>query len=249
MNENKKEIKQSESSSDSDSSNSNSESSSNSTNSKEINQEQIKLLNLKKLKDLKTVSNHKVIESDSDSESSCSNQIKNIYNIYKNYSGIGNIPIEDHIKKIQNNYTYALKNDTQTLLTPLTFQNILFTSTQELNGWTYNNLSGEFTCNNPGKYLVSYIIDMQANDELKIGSIIGTINNVEILGSAKTKQFQSSSINQSFINFFIMNVVQNDKFILKFTGNDISVKISSVNPISGETLNSGSININKILNC
>jgi hypothetical protein len=249
MNENKKEMKKSESSSDSETSSSGSESSTNSTNLKEINKEQIKLLNLKKLKDLQIVSNHKTVESDSDSDSSssCSNQIKNIYNIYKNYSGIGNIPIEDNIKKIQNNYTWALKNDTQILLTPLTFQNIVFTSTPELNGWTYNNLSGEFTCNNPGKYLVSYIIDMQANDELKIGSIIGTINNVEILGSTKTKQLQS--INQSFINFFIMNVVQNDKFILKFTGNDISVKISSVNPISGETLNSGSININKILNC
>ena len=249
MSDHKKDLQKSESSSESDSSSSDSDSIANSTNLKEINKEQIKLINLKKLKELKTVSNHKAEESDSDSDSSssCSNQIKNIYNIYKNYSGIGNIPVEDNIKKIQNNYTYALKNNTQTLLTPLTFENIVFTSTPELNGWTYNNLSGEFTCNNSGKYLVSYIIDMQTNDELKIGSIIGTINNVEILGSAKTKQIQS--INQSFINFFTINVVQNDKFILKFTGNDISVKISSVNPISGETLYSGSININKILNC
>ena len=123
----------------------------------------------------------------------------------------------------------------------------MYTSTPELNGWTYNSITGYFTCNNTGKYLVSYQVDMQATGGSRIGSVIGTINDIEIIGSATTQAFQSTSINQAWINFFIMNITTGDNFALKFTGTSTTVTISASTPIASESPDSASLTITRIV--
>ena len=144
-------------------------------------------------------------------------------------------------------YTWAIKNNVEAVITPLTFQNVLFTSTPELNGWVYNTVTGYFTCVATGKYLVSYCVDMLATGGSRVASVIGTIDDVEILGSATTQAFQSASSNQAWINFFIMNVPAGSKFALKFTGNATAVHISASTAIASETPDSASMTITRFL--
>jgi hypothetical protein len=144
-------------------------------------------------------------------------------------------------------YTWAIKNNSQAVTTALTFKNVLFTSTPELNGWVYNSVTGYFTCVSTGKYTVSYCVDMKATGGSRLASVIGTIDDVEIIGSATTQAFQSSSNNQAWINFFIMNVIVGSKFSLKFTGNATAVQISAAAAIASETPESASMTITRIL--
>ena len=107
----------------------------------------------------------------------------------------------------------------------------------------YNSSTGEFTCPSTGKYSVSYEVDMAATGGSRTGTIIGTINGSEIIGSATSQAFQSSSINQAWINFFIMNINESDIFCLKFSGNSTAVNVKAESSIAGETPVSASMTI------
>jgi hypothetical protein len=144
-------------------------------------------------------------------------------------------------------YTWAIKTGNQSVTRSNTFQNIIFTSTPELNGWTYNSVTGNFTCNTSGKYSISYGVYMAATGGSRVGSVMGTKNDVEIIGSATTQDFQSSSITQVWVNFFIMNLNAFDVFALKFTGTSTSVTVKTPSAISGETPVSASLTITRIV--
>jgi hypothetical protein len=87
---------------------------------------------------------------------------------------------------------------------------------------------------------------MEATGGSRTATVIGTINDAEIIGSAISQGFQSTSLTQSWTNFFIMNINLGDIFSLKFSGNSTFVKIQSESPIVGETPISASITITRI---
>ena len=145
-----------------------------------------------------------------------------------------------------NNFTWAIKTNGQTIVVAATFETIIFSSTPEINGWSYNN--GLFTCIQTGKYLVSYLVVMSSIGGSRIASIRGAINNNQVIGSANTQQFQSASSNQEWNNYFIMSVTLGQIFTLQFAGSSASnVSIASVGAIAGETPISSSITIVRIL--
>jgi Collagen triple helix repeat (20 copies) len=149
---------------------------------------------------------------------------------------------------ISNNYTWGIKINTQTIVNSITFENIIFTSTPEINGWIYNSITGLFTCNQTGKYFVSYIVIMSSIGGSRVASIRGVINNIEIIGSANTQNFQSASINQEWTNSFIMNVNSGQTFSLQFAGSSAGNEmINFTTPIAGETPISSSITIIRIV--
>ena len=144
-------------------------------------------------------------------------------------------------------YTWASKTNSQSVAVPLTFENIIFTTTPEINGWIYNPITGGFTCLNTGKYLVSFTVNMGSTGGATLGSVFGAINTLEIIGSDITQNFQSTSINQPWTNFFIMTVTAGDVFSLQFTGTAVSVTISTAVAIAGSTPSSASMTITRIL--
>jgi hypothetical protein len=147
-----------------------------------------------------------------------------------------------------NNYVWGFKTDTQIVVGANTFETIKFTNLPELNGWTYNSTTGNFTCNQSGKYLVSYIVIMSATGGSRVGTTRGVINGNEIIGSANTQNFQSTSINQEWTNSFIMNVTSGQTFTLQVAGSSAGNEtINFTSPIASETPISSSIIITRIV--
>ncbi len=144
------------------------------------------------------------------------------------------------------NYLWAVKTDTQPLSTALTAETILFTATPQLNGWTYNAITGEFTCTTSGKYMVSYTVEMEATGGSRVATTMATLNGQEILGSAITQGFQSSSLTQAWTNFFVLEAAASDIFCLKFSGSSTFVRIQSEPSIIGETPVTASLTITRI---
>ncbi|MDD4938246.1 MAG: hypothetical protein PHX34_04520 [Candidatus Shapirobacteria bacterium] len=143
-----------------------------------------------------------------------------------------------------NNFAWAIKKDSQ-IFTGSVFNTILFTSVPELDGWIY--ASGMFTCNQSGKYIVSYTVIMTSTGGSRVASVRGNIDGTEIIGSAITEKFQSSSINQIWTNFFIMTINAGQKFKLEFAGSSSGdEKIDTTSSVSGETPVSSSIVITRI---
>ena len=146
-----------------------------------------------------------------------------------------------------NNYTWAIKTNTQLITNAATFGNILFTSTPEINGWAYNISNGNFLCNQSGKYYVSYMILMSSVGGSRNASIRGAINAGEIIGSALSTSLQSTSSNQPLINHFIMNISQGNTFALQVAGSAAgSESIDIPSTVAGETPISGTIAITRI---
>ena len=147
-----------------------------------------------------------------------------------------------------NNFVWGFKTNTQTVVGSNIFENIKFTNVSEINGWVYNSTNGNFTCNQTGKYLVSYLVIMSSIGGSRVGSIRGTINNIEIIGSANTQNFQSASINQEWTNMFIMSVNAGQIFVLQVAGSSAGNEtINFTSPIAGETPISSSITITRIV--
>jgi len=145
------------------------------------------------------------------------------------------------------NYLWAIKTDTQALATALIPEPILFTATPEINGWTYNAATGEFTCTTSGKYLVSYTVEMEATGGSRVATTMATLNSQEILGSAITQAFQSSSLTQAWTNFFVLQATASDIFCLKFSASSTFVRIQSETSIIGETPVTASMAITRIV--
>jgi hypothetical protein len=134
------------------------------------------------------------------------------------------------------NYFWGVKTNTQTVVGANTFQNIIYTNPIIFNGWVYNIINGEFTCNQTGTYNVAYTVVMSATGGSRIGSVRAIINGTELIGTATTENIQSSSINQIWNNIFMMTVTTGDIFALQFAGNsDGNVTIDFTPAIAGET--------------
>jgi len=147
-----------------------------------------------------------------------------------------------------NNYVWGFKTNTQTVVGANVFESVKFTNLPELTGWIYNSTTGNFTCNQSGKYLVSYIVIMSATGGSRVGSIRGVVNGAEIIGSANTQNFQSTSINQEWSNSFIMNITSGQTFALQVAGSSAGNEtINFTPPIAGETPISSSITITRIV--
>ena len=146
------------------------------------------------------------------------------------------------------NYTWCVKTNTQTVVGADTFQNILYTIPVIIDGWTYNIVNGEFTCNQTGIYIVAYTVVMSAVGRARVGSVRAVINGLELIGTATTENIQSSSINQIWNNIFMMNITSGDIFALQFAGNsDGNVTIDFTPAIAGETPISATIVISRIV--
>ena len=134
------------------------------------------------------------------------------------------------------NYFWGVKTDTQTVVGANTFQNIIYTNPIIFNGWVYNIINGEFTCNQTGTYNVAYTVVMSATGGSRIGAVRAIINGVELIGTATTENIQSASINQIWNNIFMMTVTTGDIFALQFAGNsDGNITIDFTPAIAGET--------------
>jgi hypothetical protein len=123
---------------------------------------------------------------------------------------------------------------------------VVFNVSPQLVGFTYNPITGAFTCVDAGKYLVSYSVNILAAINNQSASVIGTINNIEIVGSAAT-HVAVLDPNQLWANFFIVDLLAADVFSLQFTGSSLSVLISASAQLAGETPISASITITRIV--
>lgn len=145
------------------------------------------------------------------------------------------------------NYVWGLKTNTQSVIGTNVYENIKFTETPQIDGWIYNSSSGTFTCNQNGKYLVAYVVIMRSVGGSRVGSVRGVINSNEIIGSANTQNFQSTSINQEWTNSFIMSINSGQVFALQVAGNSANnVSINFTPPIAGEKPISSSTVITRI---
>ena len=147
------------------------------------------------------------------------------------------------ISSVTNNYVWAIKTDTQTVVIANTFANIIFTATPQINGWIY--AGGTFTCIQTGIYRIVYTVIMSSIGESRIASVRGTLGGIEINGSAVTKNFQSP--NQIWTNFFLANITLGQIFSLQFAGSSIGNETINFTPaIAGETPISASVTITRI---
>lgn len=138
----------------------------------------------------------------------------------------------ENTKKINNkedSYVWAIKDTIESVSCSPSFQNIIFTSTPEICGWSYNKRNGYFTCDTNGKYIVSYNVNVHTNScchkteshrqhDKKV-IIVGAIDDCEIIGS-------DSSDNKIMHNNFIINIKCNNNFSLQFLGAEIITSAS-----------------------
>jgi hypothetical protein len=95
--------------------------------------------------------------------------------------------------------------------------------------------------------MVSYTVEMEATGGSRVATTMATLNGHEILGSAITQGFQSSSLTQAWTNFFIVYPTASDIFCLKFSGSSTFVRIQSETPIIGESPLTASMTITRIV--
>jgi hypothetical protein len=88
---------------------------------------------------------------------------------------------------------------------------------------------------------------MKTSGGSNIASVRGSIDENEIINSAITAEFQSSSIVQSFIGFFIMTVSINQIFSLDFASTTTATEIATTEPVADETVVSATMVITRIL--
>jgi len=144
------------------------------------------------------------------------------------------------------NYTWAVKNDSVSITTEDTFQRVIFTSTPVISGWVYDSSAGTFTCNQTGNYLVSFSVFMKTTGGSNRASVRGSIDGFEIINSAVTEEFQSTSIVQPFISFFIMSITSGQVFSLDFASTTTATQITTTTTVGGETVISASVVITRI---
>jgi hypothetical protein len=133
------------------------------------------------------------------------------------------------------------------IVTPLTFQPILFTGAPELDGWTYNALTGEFTCPATGKYLISYDVSIGSTVAASRAAVRGEINGLGVIASAQTQTFFSTTANQIWSNEFIITINGGDIFTLQFAGTSVAVTIKPGTSVAAEIPGSASMTIVRIV--
>lgn len=108
----------------------------------------------------------------------------------------------------------------------------------------YSN--GNFTCTTSGLYMINYTVEMSATGGSRLAAVVGMINGIQVTGSAMTENLQSSSVNQIWTNFFIINVTVGQVFSLQFVGSSTVVQLNFTPAVSTETPISASMVILRI---
>lgn len=128
-------------------------------------------------------------------------------------------------------YISSYDTTTQTVAVANTFQDVVFSTNAQLNGWTHTAATANFTCARSGLYLVTY----HANTSKTAGAnstteIVALFNAVQVAGSA-TQVF--NTVNNGPLNLqnsFIINATATQIFKLQMTGSTTSTNILPNNP-------------------
>ena len=141
-----------------------------------------------------------------------------------------------------NNYVWGVKSNTQAGTTA--FSNIIYTSTPEINGWTYNT-TGNFTCTQSGKYTVSYMALINGTTgSTHVGSVRAAINGSELIGSVMTQPFINNSDSS---NTFILTIAAGQTLSIQFAGSSGTESLYTTPAFAGETSISSTIKITRLI--
>ena len=146
------------------------------------------------------------------------------------------------------NYIWCIKTDNQCVEKNI-FVNILFTSFPIFKGWIIGE-SGDLICDQSGIYTVTYNVNViikndDDNEEVPNASIRCTIDDIEIIGSAKTIEIYNKVGN--FTNTFIIKIDADQKLNLQFTGSNEDIQINQIPSVFGEAQSLASLVITRIV--
>jgi hypothetical protein len=114
------------------------------------------------------------------------------------------------------NYVFAYNQGPQPVTTPTTFQDAVFSSDAQTNGWTHSPGSSQYVCAQTGLYLVQYTAQAFIADSM---SMRGALNSIEIPGS----QAYASAINFGtavvISKSFLASVNSGNFLTIQYTGN------------------------------
>jgi hypothetical protein len=137
------------------------------------------------------------------------------------------------------NYVFAYGTAPQ-FVTPLAFQNAIFTTTAQINGWALIS-SQQFQCNQAGLYLVHYTAEAHIADSM---SMRGTLNAAEISGSQAYASTSGLTITTTISQSFLVSAGVGNILAIQYTGNNSTDELEPGG--TGSTLPSISLTITRI---
>lgn len=122
------------------------------------------------------------------------------------------------------NYVFAYNNGSQSVVTGNVFQDIVFATDAQINGWTHTSGTSQYTNAQTGLYLAQYNADVSnpsgTNAQFRV-----TLNGVEIPGSRAAVTF--TALNQSIAvsKSLIAGANAGDVLTIQFTGSSSGIRL------------------------
>jgi len=129
-----------------------------------------------------------------------------------------------------NNYVFAYNKTYQSIVAANVDQDFLWTHTGQINGWTHNIATGEFTCNQTGQYAAT----MEFNVEVTSGGggtsedawIFAELDGSEIIGSQQGISINHADTSLSISRTYLFNATDGQLFKTAWGGTDTIVHIA-----------------------
>ncbi len=144
-----------------------------------------------------------------------------------------------------NNYVHAFDTTTQTIAITNTFQNITLNTNADIDGWAHTTGSADFTCNQTGRYLITYDAIVNEGSGTPVASFRATLNGTPISGSQAAREVFRNVNPMPISHSFIEQINTNDILRFQFTAQLTPVRVVSAT-VSGSTFPSFNITISRI---
>ena len=147
------------------------------------------------------------------------------------------------VVNLDNNFVFAHDTDTQAISSADTFQDLVFATNDELDGWTHTGGSADFACNQTGRYKVTLELHLE-----KTGGGAQTVgwrtlfNGVEVTGSAGGEDITTSNASRKISSSPIVNATTGQILKFQFAGSATTVQVAP-GPDPGSATTNPSISV------
>jgi hypothetical protein len=144
------------------------------------------------------------------------------------------------------NYAFAYDTTTQTIAVPNLFQDLVFSTNAQFNGWTHPAGTAAFTCATTGLYRLHYTaIAQKTAGGTAAADLRLTVNGVEAAGSVTGASLSVNNVPVPLAHEALLPLIAGDVLHVQYAGGSTSVQVTPA-PGSGTTRPSATLVIERV---